>query len=114
VARHCGQEQVPVQLVHGGVRVGDHAGRARDGAQQGDFPDPLAAPDASQELPVLPGVQLTGGDGVVGIPLVALLDQDPAGWQPNRGQGRGEAFDRGSGQLADLNNPRPNPYQSPG
>ena len=69
--------------------------------EAGRFPLPLAASNASQEMPVLQGIELAGGDGVIRIPLVTLLDQDPTGWQANQGQGRGEAFDRGGRQFGE-------------
>ena len=53
MAEHLGQEEVPVELIHGGSGVRDHGCRARDGTQQGDLADPLAAPASAQEMSIL-------------------------------------------------------------
>ena len=53
MAEHLGQEKVPVELIHGGGGMCDHGCRARDGTQQGDLADPLAASASAQEMPVL-------------------------------------------------------------
>jgi len=63
-----GQEGLPVHLVDGGGGVHYHGGRARDGPQQRDLPHSLSAAAPAQEVPVLPDVELAGGDRAVGVP----------------------------------------------
>ena len=67
MAEHRGQEQVPVEFVDGGGRMGGYGRRARDGAQQGDLADPFTASAAAQEMPVVLDVEFTRGDRLVGI-----------------------------------------------
>jgi hypothetical protein len=78
MAQYRGQEGFPVEPVHGCGRVRDHAGRARDGAREGDLPDSFAAAAPPQEVAILPDVELARRDRIVGVALIALLDQDGA------------------------------------
>src|ERR1022692_1287866 len=71
MAEHRGQEQVPVEFVHGGGRMRDHGRRARDCTQQGDLAYPFAASAPAQEMPILHGIEFTRGDRIVGISPVA-------------------------------------------
>ena len=78
VPQHRRQEGLPVELVHGRGGVRSDGRRARDGVQQRDLPDALAAPAPAQDMPVLAYIELTGGDGVVGIARLTLADQHGA------------------------------------
>src|SRR5206468_7399376 len=95
MAEHCGQEEVPAELVYGGGRMRDHGRRARDVTQQGDLAHSFAASVPAQEVSVMQDVEFTRGDRIVGISPAALLDQDGAGGQVEWCEGRREAFDRG-------------------
>ena len=73
MAQDRGQEGFPVEPVHGCGRVRDHAGRAGDGAQEGDLPGSFAAAAPPQEVAILPDVELARRDRIVGVALIALV-----------------------------------------
>ena len=75
MAKYRGQERFGVEPAHGCGRVRDHAGRAGDGAQQGDLPDAFAPAAAPQEVPVLPCVE--------------FADRGPPGGGRGRQEGHG-------------------------
>src|SRR6516162_7481060 len=98
VAEDGRQERLLGERVHHGVGVGGDGGRAGDGPQEGDLPDPLATPAPPYEVPVLGDVQLSRGDRVVGVPLVALPDEYRPGRHLSGSEGGREALQRRSGQ----------------
>src|SRR5215471_3158992 len=67
MAGHRGQEEVPVEFVHGRGRMRGHGRRARHVTQQRDLAHSLAASAAAQEMPVVLDVEFTRGDRIVGI-----------------------------------------------
>jgi hypothetical protein len=50
---------------------------------------------------VLPDVELARRDRIVGVALIALLDQDGASRNVDRGQGRRQALDSGRGKFSE-------------
>ncbi len=99
------EEVVPVQGVRRHRRHRGRSGRARTGAQQGDLAQPGAPVEGRDGEAVLVDPHLAVGEGEVGVPLVALLEEDLAGGVGDRPQGRGERLDLGRRQRPEDRNP---------
>ncbi len=98
VAEHRGQEgfRLSRDTVAGVCAVTVSAHRT---AQQDDLSCAVVASALAQEVIILPDIELTRGDRVVGISVLALADQDGTGRHFDRRQGRREVLDRGRGQF---------------